>query len=275
MENAISTINKNVLNYKKPNILILSKYRSSLLENKILALGISMAKREEGRAIARISAADLKPIMCKSGKVNGSFYTRLKDIALEMTGRKVFIEDPERKSFACINLIGAVTYKDNILTIKFEPDMTDILLNIKSNYTTFNLPILMSFNKVYSYRLYELLRSQAYEHKNTFTIDEEYSMCYGLSELKLTIGAVDTNAESVSRALKKPNPDFDHIVNHVAKDKNFDSWSEFRRKVIDVAVEEINTKSDLEVRYNVIRENHGGKVTKIIFYFKKKENVTE
>ena len=189
-----------------------------------------------------------------------------------MTGRKIFIEDPDRKSFAAINLVGSATYKDNTFTIKFEPDITDILLDVKNNYTTLNLPILMSFNKVYSYRIYELLRSQAYEHKNSMLIGEEFSLCYSLSELKLTIGVVDTNAESVSKALKKPDPDFDHIVNNIAKEKTFDNWSDFRRKVLDVAVAEINEKSDIKVRYDVVRENHGGKVTKVIFYFKFNNN---
>jgi plasmid replication initiation protein len=260
--------------YKKSNLLISSKYRSSLAENKILALAMSRATKEDGRAVARISASELKDVLYKGDKdkkTSGSFYTQLKNIALEMTGRKIFIENIENRSFSVINLVGSATYGNNVFTVKFEPDITDYLLNLKSNYTNLNIAVLMSFDKIYSYRLYEVLKSNAYIHKGCYSVGDEYCISYGLSELKLTVGVVDTNAESVSRALRKPNPNFDHIVNDISKDKNFNDWSDFKKKVINVAVNEINEKSDLDLRYELIREGLGGKVTQIIFYFKKKE----
>ena len=268
------TLVKDTRSYKKSNILISSKYRSSLAENKILALGMYKANKEDGRAIARISANELKDILYKGPKdkkINGSFYTQLKNIALEMTGRKILIENFENNSFSVINLVGSATYAKNTFTIKFEPDITDYLLNLKANYTNLNLAILMSFDKIYSYRLYELLKSNMYCHKDCKQIGDEFCISYTLSELKLTIGVVDTNAETVSRALRKPNPDFDHIVNNVSKDKNFNNWSDFKKKVIDIGINEINEKSDLEVRYELVREGYGGKVTKINFFYKKKE----
>ena len=82
--------------YKKSNLLINGKYKSSLLENKVLALAMAKSYKEENRVIAKISIGELKSILAKpnsSGRISGSFYTRLKEIAEEMTWRRVFIED--------------------------------------------------------------------------------------------------------------------------------------------------------------------------------------
>ena len=128
----------------------------------------------------------------------------------------------------------------------------------------------MSFDSKYSYRLYEILKSKAFHSKNSSSTEEEFSLHYGISELKLAVGVVDTNADAVSKMLKKHNPDFDKIVNEVSRDKNFNVWSDFKKRVIDVAVKEINEKSDLLVKYELIREGYGGKVTGIIFIFSKK-----
>lgn len=275
MSNGISVITKNQT-YKKANVLIESKYKSSIMENKILAIGMAKAKKEDGRAVARISSGELISILGlkKNHKISGSFYTRLKETAQEMTSRRIFIDDYENHSFTIINLIGSATYSNNVFTIKFEPDITGYIMDLKSNYTKLSLPILMSFDSKYSYRLYEILKSKSF-YNNSTENNDEFVASFGLSELKLDIGVVDTNTEQVIKMLKRANPDFDKMVNEVSKDKNFSAWSDFKKKVIDVAVKEINEKSDLDIRYKTIREGHGGKVTNIIFYFSFKDKKSD
>ncbi len=263
-----SVLKENLL-CKKSNFLISSMYRSSLLENKMLALALATAYEEEDRIVAKLPVSELKVILNKNNgkKVSGSFYTQLKSVADEMTGRKLFVENKENKSFAFINLVNSASYRDGIFTVKFDSDLKDYILNLQGNYTNLDIAILMSFDKMYSYRLYELLKSKAYSFSKK---TESFSVCYGLSELKLTLGVVDTNSEVVNRALKKPNPDYDRIVNDVSKDKNFEVWSDFQKRVISPAVNEINEKSDIFIDYDVVREGYGGKITKIIFNFGKK-----
>ena len=98
---------------------------------------------------------------------------------------------------------------------------------------------------------------------------------YNLSELKLAIGCVNTQEERVQKELDRPNPDFDYIVNSVAKEKHFDKWYDFRVNVLDVAKRQINEKSDLEIDYEPIRSGRGGKVVGITFFIKKNVNYNE
>lgn len=253
--------------YKKSNSLICGMTQSSLLENKILAMGMAKAVLKEGRMIAKISASEIVNALSDLKQSSGSTYSQIKNAAFELTSRKVFIEDINKNAFSVINLIGSTTYLNGELTIKFEPDLTDYLLDLKTNYTTFSIPILMSIENVRAYRLYEILKSKAY---GSNTYGDRYIVSFGISELKLLLGMIDTNAESVSKALKRPHPDFDYIVNIVSKDNNYNATADFRRRILAPAVKEINQKTDLEVDFKFGKEGHG-KATRVIFSFKKKD----
>lgn len=252
---------------KKSNVLISSKYNSSVLENKLLALGLLKAKNEEGRIVSKISTKELKHFLNEKERVNGSFYTQIKEAADEMMDRKILIEDKENNRFIIMALIGVVKYENNILEIKFEPDMTNYILDVKSNYTNFNIPILMSFKRTYSYRLYEILKSGLYDKNKNFSNKEkdEYILSFTVPELKLSIGVVDTTEKEVKQELRKGKLDIATIVNDVSKNKKFESWSNFKFCVLDPAVSEINQKSDISVSYILDRNGNGGKVTGIEF----------
>lgn len=262
---------------KKSNVLISSKYNSSILENKLLAIGLLKAEEEDGRIVSRINTKELKHYLCDDEKrVNGSFYTQIKQAADEMIDRKVFIEDKENNRFVIMGLIGVVKYENNVLEIKFEPDMTDYILNVKSNYTNLEIPILMSFKKNYSYRLYELLKSGLYDRYRDWSNKdtEEFRMDFDLAELKLSIGVVDTTEKDVKHELRRGKLDLETIVNDVSKNKKFENWSNFKYCVIDPAVLEINQKSDIDVRYSLMRSGNGGKVNSVSFFINRKKKNT-
>lgn len=261
--------------YKKSNTLINSKFRSSLMENKVLALGMAKAEYKEGRMIACLSAGELKRIFCTGGKSknSGSFYSQLKNVASEMTTRRILIEDIEKQAFSVINLVGSATYAKGEFTIKFEPDLTGYLKDLKTNYTNLNLAVLMSFDKVYAYRLYEILKARAYTYETGS--NEAYSADFDLAELKITLGVVDTNSDAAVKALNKTNPDFDKIIMELSGDSSLNDWSKFRSRILDPAVKEINEKSDLAISYETVKEGYGGKVTAVVFNFKKKNVVIQ
>ena len=267
--NSVTTI-------KKSNVLISGKYNSSILENKLLTLGLLKAEEEDGRIISRISTRELKEYLCQGNKkVNGSFYTQIKIAADEMIDRKIFIEDRENNRFVIMGLIGVVKYENNILEIKFEPDMTEYIMNVKSNYTNLSIPILMSFKKNYSYRLYEILKSGLYDkNRNWVNSDkEEFRIDFDLAELKMSLGVVDMSERDVKHELRRGKLDLETIVSDVSKNKKFDSWSNFKFCVIDPAINEINEKSDINLHYTLNRGGNGGKVSGISFYICKKTPV--
>lgn len=255
--------------FKKSNMLIGGINCSSLAENKMLALAMAKAERREGRAIGVVTSGEVRKYVFPNLSINsGSYYTRRQIIMDEMTDRKLIIESDDKDKFAIINLVGVTENVQGNFIVKFEPDLTDSILDLKTNYTVFNLSILMSFKNVFSYRLYELLKSRAYGNA---AYGNNFYVTYDISELKLLIGVVDTTAEAVTKALKRPYPDFNKIVNEISRGNNFRDFRDFKRRVIDKAVNEINEKSDLHVSYSLVREGYGGKVTQITFKFNKQD----
>lgn len=254
----------------RSNTLISAKYKSTLTENKIMVLALKKAKRDEfGRPTITFSTAEIKRVM---GRDDGSFYTQLKSVAKAMTGRTMFIEDKEKHSFKFINIIHTAEFENGKFTVNFTPEMNYYLDDLKSNFTTMNMGILVDFTSNYAYRIYELLKTQAYRVEKD---NEPLKIDYNLSELKLAIGCVNTQEERVQKELDKPNPDFDYIVNSVAKEKHFEKWYDFKVNVLEVAKRQINEKSDLEIDYEPLRSGRGGKVVGITFYIKKNENYKE
>ena len=57
--------------------------------------------------------------------------------------------------------------------------------------------------------------------------------------------------------------------------KSFDKWSDFKRRVLDVAVSEINEKSDLQVTYQLLRGGRGGRIYGIDFEVTRQDAVVE
>lgn len=246
----------------KSNVLISSKYRSNLLEQRILTYvfaNIDSVQRREDAYYFEFHTSVLMN-MIKASSSSGSYYSRLKEAAKALTGRTIGFEDPVNHSFGFYNIVNSATYADGKMTLKFNKDIGDtVLFNLKSNYTRLPLLVMMEFKSVYSMRLYEVLRSIYYK-KHTVT--------YGISELKLTLGVVNTNIEAVRRVLdSKKNLTESDFELAVAKcpERMFDTWRSFRSNVIEVAVKEINKVSDMRVEYSTIRTGHGGKVTGITF----------
>lgn len=265
---------QNGVKFKKANLLISSKFHSPLIENKILMIAMSKIELDDtGRPIAKIKASEIMKIL---GKKNSSVYNQILRVSQNLSGRQILMEDRESSSFLLVNLIGSALYKDSELLIKFEPDIKNLLYDLKKNYTTLDIPMMMSFKSNYSFRIYENLKAKAYEPgKKIQNPYLTYEIPYKLSELKITIGIVDTNVESVKKALQKKNPDFDKVIQD-APVKFFNEWSDFKKNVLEVAMKEINELSDLSVSYKTTRSGRGGKVDGIIFYVKKKiEYVSE
>lgn len=266
-------------NYAKANFLIGAKYKSSLLENKIMAYSLSKVSKGEynsEKMVCDIPASELRMVANSNA---GSFYSQLSTTALRMTSRAVGINDPETKFFDYISIITRATYKDGILHIEFNENLKDYIVGLQANYTTLNLPIMMGFTNNFAFRLYEVLKSKSYYPKSAKNSpkygNNVFEIECGLAELKLDLGVVDSNDLKVKAVLKKTelNPDFEKAVEAAQENsKMYNSWYEFHRKVLTPAVEQINELSDMRVSYSVMRGGRGGKVYGITFLVKILDN---
>lgn len=261
--------------YNKSNTLISAKYKSTLFENKLLALALSTLRTDSktGEISSTIKAGHIRKVLNAN---TGSFYNQLAKAAKNMTGKKVGYNNPEVQKFEYMAVVIYAKYDNGYFTIEFNPKMKEYLVEIKGNYTRLSLPVMMSFNSVYSFRLYEFLRSRAYTPKNLQHIGEKsrFTVTATLAELKMMLGVVNAAEDKVQEILDaSENPDYDMAV-RVASEKMFEKNHEFKKQVVDVAVSEINEKSDIEVAYEIMRATRN-EISGFLFdiRFKKKEAI--
>lgn len=248
----------------RSNVLITARYKATLTENKMTVLALKRSSFDEhGRHVATFTASELKRIM---GHSNGSFYQQLKDTAKKMQNRQLAIEDIESKKFKFMSIIDTADFDNGIFTVAFNPDVNKYIDNLKNSFTIMNMGILVDFTSTYAYRLYEILKAQEYLIDLKGDINGEYLTSYGVSELKVAVGCVDTASPAVQQELGRKNPDYDKIVEVLATDRHFDKWYDFKKNVLDVAMNQINEKSDIVMRYELNRSGRGGKVQRVDIY---------
>ena len=256
--------------YKKSNIIVSAKYASTIFENKLMAIVLSrvpVAKKDkEGALTISISANDLRSKL----KIRGNgLYENLLETSKKMTGRTIGYEDAKNKRFTIVTMINKADYSDGYFSVRFSPELNEIIENLSANYTRLNLPTMLSFKSNYSLRLYEILKSHCYKDKRTPGEDTgHYEIPLSVSELKLEMGAINTEIGSVKSILnstgKTGTPDYDRAVAS-AKDQIYKEFSNFHRDCIKKAVKEINEKTELEVTYVTKKSGRGGSVHTIVF----------
>ena len=96
------------------------------------------------------------------------------------------------------------------IVFSFHKDMFPYLLDLREKYTQYSLINVLPMRSKYAIRLYELLKS--YE---------------GMSSITLTLEVLKARLDA----------------------ENYTNFKDFRRRVLERAVEEINTYADIEVRF--------------------------
>ena len=263
-------------NYNKPNFLIGAKYQSKLIDNQIIAISMANIKRmyidEDGVPCIAIKGSEIKDMV---GGNSGSFYTTLARAANRMTKRNMGVIDPENGSFDFLSVITRARYEKGMFYIYYNPHFKKQLTTLdKTNpYTQLNLKIMLSFDSVYSFRLFELIKAQCFAKKGQSVKKEgQYSVYhpdFRLAELMLDLGVVNSESDKVIEILNhKKNPDYEKAIEVAdANDRKYTRWDNFKNRALDVAVNEINEKSQksMILSYDTMGSGKGGKIYRVIF----------
>lgn len=154
-------------------------------------------------------------INCESGKN----YADLKDAIKEIADKSVWVRLPNGKE-TLVRWIEKPYLDDNsgLIQIRLDRDMKPFLLQLKENFTQYELVWTLNFKSKYTIRLYELAKSiHYYELK-------EYSRVYQLDELRGILGA-----------------------------ETYKTYQTFKARVLEPAINEINNHSDKNVEYEPIK----------------------
>lgn len=117
--------------------------------------------------------------------------------------------------------------------IRLDKDMKPYLLQLRENFTKYELIYTLRFRSKYSIRLYELIRSLQYHDL------EELGCQFTVEQLKALLDG-----------------------------EEYKEYRDFKRRVLNMAVGEVNRYSDRDVSY--VEQKQGRKVTGVVFAIKAK-----
>lgn len=292
MENRIvtTTYDADLGTYRKSNYLIKAKYKMSLTSEKLFAISLSRLKENfnnEGKMSVTITKGELRKLLARQDKDgncvidDGNIYRQLLDAANSLHLLAIYIQNDNKKHFHIENIYQTINYNDSDLYFEFNPNIRNYVIELKDNFTVLNLPIMLRFTRNYSYRLYEILKSKCYYPKYVPTgqRNDKFQFRLDLLELKFTIGVLNAKDEKVIKLFNSENPPMDvykKAYDILKKDDEgktkdrkvkYDTWKDFKVRVLDPSVEEINKKTDIYVEYFLGRGARG-KVIDIEFHVK-------
>jgi len=276
-------------NFKKSNSLINSRFTAGLLEQKLLAVSLAGAKATDDGVEAHFTAGQIRKLLNKDYK---NFYTLLKRAGANLLDCKIIMENPSEHIWEGINIISKVRSVKGDFTVRFNNDIKNQILNLRTNYTTLSIETLSKFEKVSSFRLYETLRSRAFYPKTHIGIkDGKFRVEFTIAELRCLLGGIDLTHPRITELFQNvEDPDYEKIeavakkihMEDVEKGKpkkdqypapKWATWDAMKRQTLDPAIEEICQMSDLYVEYQTTCEGSSHKITGVEFYITEKNSL--
>ena len=250
------------LSVKKSNELISAKYKSSLLENQVMAIALTRievnSSGPKSTLEARLYPGDLLRLISDPAHI----YRDLKKLSNTIVGHSMFIEDGKGnfKSFA---IVPNAEYVNGVFIVKFNDELRNHVFALNGNYTNLELAILTDFNSNHAFRLYEVLRKEVYRIPSITPENQNPSVQveYNISELKFLLGLANMDEPSVKNALEESmkghEPDWDQLYQNLPrKQKKYTEWRDFQRLIIRNAQKEIEEKSDIRFDFEGVSGAH-------------------
>lgn len=202
--------------------LINSRYRLSILEQRIIL-----------DVVAHITPDDvgfLKHSILLKDIVKTNNHKEMKEATDKLMTRFLTIEkeDGSWKKIGWVNTIEYET-KTGLIHVKINEDLKPYLLQLKSNFKSYNLENVLRMKSEYSIRMYEILKQR--------------------EQIKI----YEIELEELYKILDVP--------------KSYKKYTHFKKRVLEQVEKEINSNTDIKIKYDEIKESR--KVTKLKFYISK------
>ena len=228
----------NALEVVKSNKVVEASYKLSLYEQRILLACIAQIhSKEELLESCRfeISATDIFNLAELDNK--NKVYQLLKQATEKLADRWVIINDPEpdnpKTKTRKTRWINAIDYQpgEGKVILYFPSSISPYLSQLTREFTRYKLKYVTKFKSTYSIRLYELFVQW---------------LSVGKRELEV-----------------------DWLKKQLQVETNYPRVGDFKNRVIDVAVNEINQHSNIWVKYT--QRKAGRTITHFLFTFGEKE----
>jgi len=221
---------------KMHNHLGQARYKMNLSEQKIFIYALSQIDQEK----KKFNEVEFS-IKSLADATHMNYDTLMRDIKkLSKNIMKTVVEGQRtdgRKGWVLYNLTQRCEHLENegLIKFKFNEEMKDLLLELKDHYFVQN-PVVITFKKWHAIRLYDFIESMA------FTTNEHQ---IEIEELKKILGC----------------------------EGKYKIYTDFKKKVLSLSVEEINLKSDLNVEFELIKR--GRSAHSVLFKFTKAKDLAK
>lgn len=215
----------------KANSLIEASYRLSIDEVRILALTIGTMNPRSNQKVFDFTVADFVHEFPEISMDNA--YKQIQSAIKRIYDRSVRTEDSARVTE--FRWVSSRTYfkKEGRFRIAMTDEVMPYLTQLKGQFAQYQLKNIAYFNSIHSIRIYELITQYR------------------------SVG----NREITIKDLKK----------WLQVEENYSRWNNFKARVLDPAITEINEKSDLFVEVEQIK--HGRSIYALSFAIKQKQAV--
>lgn len=212
----------------KANTLIQnSRFSLSLQQQKILLYLISQISPNDEQF--KLYEFDLIQFckVCGLDYGSGKNYSDIKKAIKEIADKSIWVEIEEDEE-TLLRWIEKpyINKRQGIVKIRLDEDMKPFLLQLKANFTCYEIIWTLKFQSKYSIRLYELAKSLHYHEL------EIYTKRYTVEELKRLLGA-----------------------------EHYKEYRDFKRKALIPAIREINRYSDKTIVFEEV--TRGRKVLQV------------
>lgn len=221
-----------------------NRFELSLIEQKTVAFICSMIKPIE--AIDRAKGVPFQLEyefnirdyckVCGIDYDNGKNYANVKETLKRLRDRSMWLAMPDG-SESLVGWLAKVNTnkKSGIAKIKIDEDLVPYLFDLGQKFTQYQLYNILAMRSAFSVRIYELMKSYAFQKCKTFEVDE-------LKRLLMVDGL-----------------------------KTYANFNNFRTKVLEKAQEEINELTDINIYFEPITK--GRKVVKVKFRIEQKNTM--
>lgn len=213
-----------------------NRFELSLIEQKTVAFICSMIKpietidRAKGVPFQLEYEFNIRDYckVCGIDYDNGKNYANVKETLKRLRDRSMWLAMPDG-SESLVGWLAKVNTnkKSGIAKIKIDEDLAPYLFDLGQKFTQYQLYNILAMKSAFSVRIYELMKSYAFQKSKTFEVDE-------LKHLLMVDGL-----------------------------KTYENFNNFRTKVLEKAQTEINELTDLNISFEPITK--GRKVIKVKF----------
>ena len=223
---------------KANDLIQKSRFSLSLQQQKVVLYLISQINADDTDfKLYDFMIADFCRV-CGIDVDSGGNYTNLKNTLQQIANKSVWITLPNKQQ-TLVRWIEKpyIDSQRGTIRIKLDADMKPFLLQLKKQYTRYQLIYTLRFKSKYSIRVYEYIKTVHYNELST------YQQIISIGELKRIMGA-----------------------------EIYDETRDFKRKSLNPAVKEINKYSDKDLIVEEIKK--GRKITHLKLIISTKDAMT-